>query len=688
MSRNVAQRLKLNKLLRPPAASQPKRTLHASTSSHFAATLGSVVDQAATPPAVPRMSAVERLRRRKAQDLEVLLARDGSTPAEVWGMYVDLLTMVDPQDVPLETHQRVLRKSTLSPAASRANLYRRMEMKRRPRVPHIHEVRYQTIINNMIEGGHTPQAEDYHFILEQFAAVGHHVGALQVLQEMTHHRLPTTHRTYGLCLMAICHRLSLPVWHQEKARMVEAMSQICHKLVNDMWTEKIQVTAFNVDLTLRVLKETMDYDAFEKLLRMAYGIDLSFPDRPPLEFWDRPRDGDASESDVWSPPVQQPFSTSALNTTLDFLGRSGNVSKLIQAFEVLTTPLPSPTIASPDSAYADDADEDFGINEPGVAPYTAPYAEPNTTSFSLLIKWLSRHGRPSLARHYVVHVMEQDRLVDRHLRGECILKKKGEILAPHLGLTQYMFLPILGEANRDGNVEMLRFILRKIRRALRRKRFDIDFYSDVQRQWDAQVRQAAEDAVEAAVASHSAEAPATPSFQAPTATATKTYPASFPSDTLIQVPYEQVPEPRTPSGPPLKLFDVNLHLSILRRDLFHLEELEKRAMDTLGRKAQRLKEKLGRRIWADRDVYMSSQGRRVRISRPFWREKVHFSGTRALPARELQPRMRRRETQVHVQPGSVAAQRGFFTPSSPWAERLRRRPQQQQQQQAPAKPPS
>ena len=678
MSRNVARRLKLSKLLRPPAAAQPKRTLHASTSCHFAATLGSLVDQAETPPAVPRLNAVERLRRRKAQDLEVVLERDRSTPAEVWGMYVDLLSVADPQDVPLETHQRVLRKSTLSPAASRADLYRRMEMKKRPRVPHIHEVRYQTIINNMQEAGYEPQVEDYHFVLEQFAAVGHHVGALQVLQEMTHNGLQTTHRTYGLCLMAICHRLSLPVWHLEKERMVEAMSKICHKLVNDMWTEKIPVTSFNVDLTLRILKETTDYEAFEKLLRMAYGIDLSFPDRPPLEFWDRSQRNDASESDVWSPPVQQSFSTSALNTTIDFLGRSGNVSKLIQAFEVLTTPLPTPALANPDSSYADDADEDFGINDPGVAPYTPPHAEPNTTSFSLLIKWLSRHGRAPLARHYLVHVMEQDRLVDRHLRGECLRKRKGEILAPHLGLTQYMFLPILGEANRDGNVEMLRFVLRKIRRALRRKRLDIGFYTTIQRQWDAELQQAAEDAVEAAVASHSVETPATPSFPAPTATASKTYPASFPEsiDTVTRVPYEPVPEPSTPTGPPIKLFDVSLHLSILRRDLFHLEELEKRAMDTLGRKAQRLKERLGRRIWAEKDVYLRSQGRRLRLSRPFWREKVHFSETRAVPPREQQ-RMRRHATQVHMQPGAVAAQRGFFTPSSPWAERLRRRPQQQ-----------
>lgn len=682
MSRNVARRLKLSNVLRPPTV-QTNRTLHASSQCHFAATLGQLVDPLYAPAVKPVASPMEKLRRRRYQDLEAVLGQEDPNPAQVWGMYVDLLGLVGPEYIPLEMHQRVLRKSTLPPAAARADLYQRLGSKRRPRAPHIHEVRYQAIVNNMREGGHAVEMDDYHFILEQFAAVGHHVGATQVLQEMTYLRVPKTHKTYSLCLMALCHRLSLPIWHADREKMVEAMTKICLKLVNEMWADKIPITSYNVDLTLRVLKETMDYEAFQKLLSMSYAIDLSYPDRPPLEFWDKPATNDTSDSNNHPLPIQQPFSTSALNTTLDFLGRLGNVSKLIQAFEVLTTPLSSKATSNLESAFADDADEDFGVNNPEVAPYTHPSAEPNTTSFQLMIKWLCRHGHISLARHYVVHAMEKDRLVDRHLRGECLRKRKGEILAPHLGITQYMFLPMLGEANRDNNTGLLRFLLRKVRRALRRKRVDIVFYGEIQRQWESAARQETQDAVEASVANlpENNAASVASSSSAPTWTApashTSSSPSSSSSDTLIQIPYEPVPEPSAPTQASPKVFDVNLHMAILKRDLYHLEALEKRVMDALGRKVQRLKERLTRRIWAGKNVYVRSSGRRIRVSRGYWRGAVRFRETRALPDSEVVNQERGHAMQIHMRPGSVAAQQGFFTPSSPWAERLRHQQQQQ-----------
>ena len=637
------------------------------------------MDLVDAPQVKPTLSIVEKLRRRRFQDLEEILKREDAPSAQVWGAYVELLSLIGPANIPLRLHQDVLRKSTLSPAAARADLYRRLEAKRPLRVPHIHEVRYQAIINNIREGGHRVETEDYHFILEQFAAVGHYVGALQVLQEMSHLRIPKTHKTYGLCFMALCQRLQLPIWHADREKMVQAMTRICHKLVNEMWADKISTTSYNLDLTLRVLKETLDYDAFQKLVRLTYGIDLSYPDRPPLEFWDRAPPDNASTSAVDSPLVQHPFSTSALNSTLDFLGRIGNISKLVQAFEVLTTPLPSHNMSSLDTAFADDADEDFGVNNPEVAPYTPPYAEPNTTSFQILIKWLSRHGHSTLARHYVVHVMEKDRLVDRHLRGECLRKQKGEILAPHLGITQYMFLPLLGEANRDNNVEMLRFVLRKIRRALRRKRFDVQFYSDIQQQWIEAARQDAQDTADTVAYRLETIPVSVAPAPAPTLAAAAPSPSSSssPPSTLIQVPYEAVPEPSIPAVERPRLFDVDLHMAILKRDLYHLEVLERRAMDTLGRKTQRLKERLTRRIWAGQTVWLSSSRRRLRISRGWWRESVNFKATRALPeGTEVNPE-RRRGTQIHMRPGSVAAQRGFFTPSSPWAERLRQQREHQ-----------
>jgi hypothetical protein len=641
-----------------------------------------------------------------------MLEDETPDPAQVWGRYIELLSIVGPEQLPLEVHQVVLRKSTVSPVASRLYLYHKLEAKQRPRAPHLHEVRYQAIIRNMRDAGYIPDVEDYHFILEQFAAVGHHVGALQVLQEMTHLHIPKTHKTYGLALMSLCHRLTLPIWHRDREKLTEAMTTICKKLVSDMWMEKIPVTSYNVDLTLRVLKETLDYEGFERFLRLTYGVDLKFPDRPPLEYWDRPVSDDANSADIQNPSIQQPFSTAALNSALDFLGRIGNITKLVQAFEVLTVPLPQQVMASAD-AYADDADEDYGVNSPLVAPYSPPYAEPNTTSYQLMIKWLSRAGRASLARHYLVTVMEKDRLVDRHLRGECLLKQRGDILAPHLGVTHYMFLPILGEANRDKDLEMLRFVLRKIRRQLRRKRFDIEFYTEIQKQWDETAASVSEDVMvntgetKELVDGVSVDLPTTapsPSSQYPSvvlesamslAAGEKTHnlpsgqPPSHSSSSsssasqlsskittvkLQKIPYRSIPDP-TPlqNDPKAKLFDIDLHLSILNRDLRQIEELEQRAMDTLGRAVQRVKERLGRRIWGGKNVYLRSLEIRTRLSRDTWRQIVRFRPTRAVPDREEEPdvdsaakRYARRR-----RPGHIAAQQGFFTSSRPsWAQQM------------------
>ena len=635
---------------------------------------------------------VERLRRRRYEDLDVILAQEKPIPAQVWGRYLDLLSMVGPEQIPLETHQAVLRKSTMTPAEWRKDVYRRLEAKKRPRSPHIHEARYQAVISNIREAGYQPEAEDYHFILEQFAAVGHHVGALQVLQELSHLKLQKTHKTYGLCLMALSHRLTLPIYHTERDRMVQTMTRICLKLVNDMWTNQVPITSFNVDLTLRVLKETMDFQAFQRLLRVAYGIDLAYPDRPPLEYWDKTATADNSASDVQNPPVQQPFSTSALNSTLDFLGRIGNISKLVQAFEVLTTPLPTHAVASPESPYADDADEDFGVNDPFITPYISPHAEPNTTSYQLMIKWLSRANCAPLARHYLLQVMEQDRLVDRHLRGECLLKGKGEILAPHLGITHYMFLSILGEANRNKDLEMLRFVLIKIRTALRRKRVDIEYYTEIQKMWRAEEDAAREGPRDAAphvdptleVSSElaaksqpsSAESTSAPVSLTAISSRRSSSASSSAPEPLIEVPYQPVPEPELAELFQYrreKIFDVDLHLAILQRDKTQIAQLERRALDTLGRTVQRVKEGLGRRIWSERDVYLRSVDRRTRLSRGTWREIVRFRATRAVTVRE-------EELKVHSyrrpqgQQGHIAAQQGFFTPSDPsWAERLQRR---------------
>ena len=137
-----------------------------------------------------------------------------------------------------------------------------------------------------------------------------------------------------------------------------------------------------------------------------------------------------------------------------------------------------------------------------------------------------------------------------------------------------------------------------------------------------------------------------------------------------KIPYKPVPDDAPREHVPVqKLFDIDLHLTILYRDLAQIEELERRAMDTLGRSVQRVKERLGRRIWGGKSVYLRSLEFRTRLSRDVWREIVRFRPTRAVPDREEEAYVDTAATRyARRRSGHMAAQQGFFTSS--WAERM------------------
>ncbi|KAG8218361.1 S-adenosyl-L-methionine-dependent methyltransferase [Butyriboletus roseoflavus] len=134
-------------------------------------------------------------------------------------------------------------------------------------------------------------------------------------------------RTFCLSLQFISHRVTLPMYESRRARIQSDCTVFCKTLLDDMNSLNVPFTSAALDLAMRIRRQ---------LLKLVYGIDLDFPDHPPVQ-------GDHSATvDAGIPqlPNFQPFSTAALNTTVDMVGRSGNVSKLVQAFEVLTQPLP------------------------------------------------------------------------------------------------------------------------------------------------------------------------------------------------------------------------------------------------------------------------------------------------------------------------------------------------------------
>jgi hypothetical protein len=288
-------------------------------------------------PLHPDVRARDLVRAQKLAALVNYLSSKLPNPSRVWAYYVDVLTIADYRDVPLQVYQDVLRKCTESSDQVRVS----QRLRNATRRPHMHEARFKAIFRNIRAAGWAATLDDYHFVLQQFAAAGHHAGAMNIFRELTRRGIEPRSKTFGLCLQAIAHRLTLPCPRHKKPALIAETRTHCSDLMNAMCTYKRPFISVNLDLAVRILKETMDEAGLDMLLKVGYAIDLSNPDRPYTPSLDKrtlPSAWTEAREDL---PPSQPFSTSALNTTIDLLGRFGNVSKLVQAFEVLTQPLPA-----------------------------------------------------------------------------------------------------------------------------------------------------------------------------------------------------------------------------------------------------------------------------------------------------------------------------------------------------------
>ena len=645
MPRRPVPNIRLVLALRTIAHNPPNRPVH--SSPHRSSTVSLPLHDNLEPPTAiynPR----DLLRKRKFDDLTDCLSRKGN-PSRVWAYYTDLLNFIGYEKLPLDVHQEVLRKCTASARELRVAAARRLIAGNRPKNPHVHEGRFQTIIRNIRATGVKPTVDDYHFILDQFAAVGHHTGAMQVYRELTHLGLEPKTKTFGLCLQAIAHRLTLPCLPINRPRRVAQTRKMIADLMNDMQKFTIPFTSVNLDLTIRILKETSDREGFEMLLKMGYGIDLNYPDRPPLEYFGTGTfSSDLGVGDQIVPklPTPQPFSTAALNTTVDMLGRLGDISKLVQAFEVLTTPLPPHADQHFSSSFDDE--DDFGVssNPPPTQQFLTPHATPNTTTYNTLLRHVSRAGHAVFARHYVLQAMLLDRQTDRALRNELRNKPLDQVLAPHFSINRGTLLSPFGETNRDKNVGLMRWIWTKFPKILRRKKNDLAFYTELreklQEVQQGHVDASGSGAVESRSSSPSAihaVSPDEPPNALPNASAFLPSSALSPGRVASVIQRVRRQPPRIgsafnvnvdvdspPSPPaPTKYFDIDLHLRVLQRDIQEIETFSNHVMDILGRSTQRVKERLGRRVWNGKDIYLLTDGdKRRRVSRQKWGEIVQF----------------------------------------------------------------
>ena len=625
----------------------------------------------------------------KARDLLNSLEREDSNPSRPWSHYVDLLNYMGLERLPLEVHRLVLRKCVPPVRVLRAARKRERRARYHLHAPHAYENRLQTVMKNIRSAGWQADLEDYHFVLDQFAAVGHYIGSRGVLQEMALAGVQPSAKTYRLCLQALAFRLSLPCSNERRPILLEETTKMAREIVRDMRSRDLPLESVDTDLAIRIFRETVEEKGFAELIKFSYGIDLAYPDRLPLEVIERPMTPRAENLEELDPPPHrlQPLSTPGLNVVVDMLGRTGRISKMVQAFEVLTQPLPNP-YQSPPSLFDEDED-DFSINPPSVPEtiYPLPSAPPNSTTFQLLIKHASKAGHAVFARHYLVYALRMDRDEDRRIkRGFCTLPVD-EIAPPRLAVNRNMFLPVLGLSNREKNVEIMDWTLRMIRRTLGRKRKDLFWYTFRRATLYGQKMSPSDD-VSGVVSrlesvprdtdlppgvvdvpsptgpssdgdvlrrisdsTSSASSLDTPVSPWPgTATAASMISTSNPNPSPTSPAARSVAEPpqresessildldldsnRPHSHPTAlpRIFNINTHIYYLQRDIEQLKQLDSVVEVALGRVIDRIKERLGRRVWLGKDVWLAGERTRLLVTKEVWRKAANFA-----PAEEIE----------------------------------------------------
>ncbi|KAJ7904324.1 hypothetical protein B0H14DRAFT_2328190 [Mycena olivaceomarginata] len=589
----------------------------------------SVPESHTRPISVP--APVDRVRQNNFDLLLESLEINGN-PSRVWTNYNNLLTSLGYERLPAEIHQQVLRKCTPSSRLLRASATRRLFLGNVPHLPHMYEGRLQTVIRNIRATGTQPTLDDYNFILEQFAAVGHHLGVMQVYKELTSVGVVPRTKTFGLCLQAIAHRLTLPIARKDKAQLVAVTRRMVSDLVNAMKAFNIPFTSVNLDLTMRILKETTDMQGFELLMKWGYGVDLANPDCPPLEYLE--------SSNRVKAPTPQPFSTAALNTTIDTLGRLGNVSRMVQAFEVLTTPLPRSTATR--SSYNDeDDDDDYGVSPESTPAFTLPSAPPNTTTYNTLLRHISRAGHAVFARHYLLQAMELDRQTMLDLKHNLGNMPFEEIPAPHFAINRGTLLSVFGESNRDKNVGLMRWLYSKFPRILKKKRNEYTFFTRHRESRQRKQLWPYDDPATYTAPAPLRSAPKHGAVRTPEPAAPRRQPRFMTIMERWKAPKgvgevfgvdleDESPRPPTPR----KTFNLDLHILVLERDIREIEALHAHVQTILARTTRRVKERLGRRVWRGRDVYLLTDGdQRRRVSPAQWEE---IAGVRPYPGQRRQ----------------------------------------------------
>lgn len=523
----------------------------------------------------------------RLRDLRTTLNSDGS-PSEVWTAYTSLLTVIASDYVPLDLHQEVLRRCTPSISTIRETLVSKLSQSILPKFVHSGESHFRAILQNIYSQGAPPCLDDFNFVLQHYAAVGYYEGCSKLYQEIIRHSSPSS-ITIGYCLQAIACRFSFPIPSAKRDPMAAEASALVSSYLKDMRKYNVALNSTTFELVVRILKETLDLGEFERLMRWGYGIDLSNPDRIALEY----ADPSSSEHGTLSTPL--PFTTATLNTTLDVLGRLGQLPKMIQAFEVLTQPLPQAS----QHFFNSFEDDDFGVNVDvgSSTPFLPPHAKPNTTTYNIMLRYIGWADHATFARHYILQARELSSATVWKLRHQVKYLRHRKLPldtlpSPQFAITAGLLTSVLGQANKDKNLGLMKWLQTKMPYFIRAKTKELEYFSSVLAEMHS------EGLVE---------------FPPPSPSPIRSLPT-------LELDVEN-PRPMAESFRP---FDINRHVEILKRDLFEIQQFVPRLEFTIGRTYQRTKERLGRRVWNNQNIFLLDVGRRTHVSREEWQERVNF----------------------------------------------------------------
>lgn len=536
-----------------------------------------------------KLDAMREKEARLTQSIEV----EYSYHTKVYGKYLATVNGAEGDLLPLELHQAVLRACAPPPDDIRAHTARLLQQEQlaEHQLTHPYESRFRKIIQNIIDAGFNPSIGDYHLIMSQFAAVGHYAGIQKYMHHMGRMGLEPNHQTFGFFLQAVAHRISLLAPNPRRPIIVRKLFTLAVQALREMVDRQIPSTPTNLDHAFRIFSEVHDPQGLAELLRLGYGVDLNYLDSPPIDAASVP-----STSIFGSSPELLPFSTSALNTLLETLGRWGQISKMVYVFETLRHPLPIP--AKPDNTFDDDDDDFLPIKQ----EWKPPSAEPNTTSFNIMIKHCIAHRNLVLARHYVTQLMHEEHMSTLRLQRELREKPLSEVAAPCMAVNIGTLRPIEGFGNRSHDIMLLKWVIRACKLSIRRKYRSWTYYDQMGSKYVVP-----QTSSTLAISEPSSSSSPSPAF------------------------FSKSPDPST--------FDIPAHLRILKQDISALSDLKWNTENRLFRTTAGGKERLERRVHGGKDVYMEDESGRVMVDPRAWKEKKNVR----VAKRKVKPKQKQKK---------------------------------------------